>query len=336
MSRSESLKTWGLVHAFLQQGSLAKAALAEGIELSDASRRMTALEKLMGVSLLDRSTRPAGATENLKRYAACASRIARASRDIDRITAAIHAEASPALRTVRLSLPVNMDKAGVLTALQQYESSHPDVRIELSADSGIPMLLAGKTDISMGGYLLQLPELFAMHVEESYNFLMATKAYLKRHGTPQTIDDLADPKHRVLLRNHDNLFFSNRLENNGETFYLGDNVNLFYGDAAACRDRLLAGEGIGADLHIGYVSEAIAAGTVVPVLPGWHRAPWSYYVYCRTACAEDSVIRELMAIIQKNAFRSITNQWRFWYRRLGLPDPVKRNARRTLRQTDGT
>ncbi len=330
MSRSESLRTWALVHAFLQHGSLAKAALAEGIELSDASRRMSALEKLLGVPLLDRTTRPAGATENLKRYAACASRIARASRDIDRITAAIHAEAAPAsVRTVRLSLPVNMDKAAVLSALQQFEDSHPDVRIELSADSGIPQLLAGKTDISMGGYLMQLPELFAMHVEESYNFLMATKAYLKRHGTPKTIEDLESPRHRVLLRNHDNLFFSNRLESSsGETFYLGDNVNLFYGDAAACRDRMLAGEGIGADLHIGYVSEAIAAGTVVPVLPGWHRAPWSYYVYCRTSCADDPVIRELMAIVQKNAFRSIANQWRFWYRRLGLPTPVKSRIRR--------
>ena len=52
MSRAESLKTWGLVHAFLRQGSLAKAAVAENLELSDASRRMSALEKNLGLTLL--------------------------------------------------------------------------------------------------------------------------------------------------------------------------------------------------------------------------------------------------------------------------------------------
>ncbi len=321
MSRGESLKTWGLVHAFLREGSLAKAAATEGLELSDASRRMAALEKNLGLPLMDRRTRPALVTENLKRFSACASRIARASRDIDRIAGEIRAEKRPdTVRTLRVSLPVNMDKRTLLAAIQAYETNHPQQRIELSADSGLTELLAGRTDISMGGYLFERKELFSIPVEKSYNFLMATRRYLDTHGTPETIEDLTRPCHRVLLRNRDNRFYNNRLENNGETFYLGDNVSIFYGDAAACRDQLLAGEGIGADLSVGFVADAIEAGVVIPVLPGWHRTPWHYHVYCRSESAEDPVIREVMALVRNNAFRSLVSQWQYWYRRLGLPD----------------
>ena len=320
MSRAESLKTWGLVHAFLRQGSLAKAAVAENLELSDASRRMSALEKNLGLTLLDRRTRPAQATETLKRFAACAARIARASRDIDRLADEIRAETRPAsVRTLRVSLPANMDKRTVLAALQAFGANHPSLRIELSADSGLSQLMSGKTDISMGGYLLERPELFSITVEKSYNFLMATRRYLDTHGTPETIEDLTNSRHRILLRNRDNRFYSNRLENKDAVFYLGENVNVFYGDAAACRDQMLAGEGIGADLSVGYVADAIEAGVVLPVLPGWHRTPWHYHVYCRSESAEDPVIREVMALVKNNAFRSLTSQWQYWYRRLGLP-----------------
>lgn len=74
---------------------------------------------------------------------------------------------------------------------------------------------------------------------------------------------------------------------------------------------------------MGYVSEFIAHGTVRAVLPGWHREPWIFYVYCRASDSQDRLIREVMALIAKNAFAQISNRWEFWYERLGLPQPVE-------------
>lgn len=316
----DSLRTWLLIHACARQGSLAQAALSLSMDLADASRRLSALERELGFSLLDRAKRPARPTENLLRVDRYASCISKACRDIDLLAAKIRAEReAPRMRTVRISLPINMDKAGLLAAFHAYQEIHRMVRIELSADSGIPSLIAGKTDISMGGYLLEKPELFWLPVEDCYNFLMATPKYIERHGEPHRVEDLLLPQHRVLLRNHGNLFFSNKLENGEQSFYLGANANVFYGDAAACRDMMLSGDGIAMDLNVGYVAEYLAAGSIVPVLPGWHRTPFRFHVYCRRSESEDALIRELMSLVQKVAFRSISNQWRFWYRHLGLP-----------------
>ena len=102
---------------------------------------------------------------------------------------------------------------------------------------------------------------------------------------------------------------------------LHQGTNVFYGDAEACREMLVTGGGIATDLSVGYVSEFIANSTIHSVLPGWHREPWTFYVYCRAAQSEDKLIREVMALIAKSAFAQISNRWEFWYKRLGLPFP---------------
>lgn len=235
--RAESLKTWRLIHACCRQGSLAKAAMSEGMELSDASRRIAAIEAALGFRLLDRSTRPAGLTDNIRRLAPAAAKIARAAREIETIAREIREEESAEreVRTIRLSLPINMDRSSLLLALHEFEKSR-GVRIELSADSGIPALVAGKTDVSMGGYEVSDPAVFSEPAERSYNFLMATGRYLERHGRPERVEDLA--RHRLLLRNHSNRFFSNCIENDGTRFYIPESFSIFHGDASSCREML--------------------------------------------------------------------------------------------------
>lgn len=325
-----SIKTWRLLHALNKTGSLTAAAQQEAIELSEASRRIAALESELGLQLLDRSKRPAELTDTARRLDGQAGRIARAYKSAMELAEKIGREEAKqkAQRTVRISLPVNLDKVGLLSAIYEYESRRKDIQFEFSADSGIPALLAGSTDISMGGYLWDGQGVFALPVGRCFNFLMATENYIRHHGQPQSIEDLLDGKHRLLMRNPKNRFFSNKLTNGRQSVYVGPHANVFYGDAEACREMLVSGGGIATDLSVGYVSEFLANGTVRAVLPGWHREPWTFYVYCRAAQSEDKVIREVMALIAKSAFSQISNQWEFWYKRLGLPMPEEIALRR--------
>lgn len=275
--------------------------------------------------LLDRSKRPAVVTQAAKRLDVYAGRISKSYISLIDLANEIHKEVErqKTFRTIRISLPVNFDKVGLLAALYAYESKHEDLRLEFSADSGIPALLSEETDISMGGYLWNGKEVFSLPVARCFNFLMASDAYIRRNGMPEKIGDLLDGKHRLIMRNRNNRFFSNKLTDGVQTAYIGSRADVFYGDAETCREMLISSRGIAVDLSVGYVSEFIAQGTVRPVLPGWHREPWTYYVYCREAQAEDHLVRELMAFIAKNAFSQISNQWEFWYRRLGLPIPTE-------------
>lgn len=323
MKASLNLKNLALLHSLCKVKTLSRASEREMMELSEASRRISALEAELGFALLDRSKRPAAVTQAAKRLDVYTGRISKAYVSLLRVVNEIHEEADKqrSFRTIRISLPVNFDKVGLLSALYAYESKHEGLRLEFSADSGIPSLLAGETDISMGGYLWSSKGVFSLPVGRCFNFLMASDTYIRRNGAPEKISDLLDGKHRLIMRNRNNRFFSNRLTDGLQTVYLSSKADVFYGDAEACREMLVSGRGIAVDLSVGYVSEFIAQGTVRPVLPGWHREPWTYHLYCREAQVEDRVIRELMAFIARNAFSQISNQWEFWYRQLGLPMP---------------
>ena len=62
MDLIDNLAVWRLVNACAARKSLSEAALAENIDLAAASRMISQLEKRLGFSLLDRSTRPAKPT----------------------------------------------------------------------------------------------------------------------------------------------------------------------------------------------------------------------------------------------------------------------------------
>lgn len=325
MKASINLKNLALLHSLCRVKTLSRAAEREMMDLSEASRRLSALESEFGFDLLDRSKRPGVVTQAAKRLDAYAGRISKSYVSLLEVVNEIHKdlEKQKSLRTIRISLPVNFDKVGLLAALYSYESKHEGLRLEFSADSGIPALLGEETDISMGGYLWSGKGVFSLPAGKCFNFLMASDAYVRRNGLPEKIGDLLEGKHRLIMRNRNNRFFSNKLTDGVQTVYVGAKADVFYGDAEACREMLISSRGIAVDLSVGYVSEFIAQGTVRPVLPGWHREPWTYYVYCRAAQAEDHVVRELMAFIAKNAFSQISNQWEFWYRQLGLPMPLE-------------
>lgn len=56
----------------------------------------------------------------------------------------------------------------------------------------------------------------------------------------------------------------------------------------------------------------------MPVLPGWHRTKWEDAVCCRTALADNPLVRELMQMIREANAHAFTDNWRFRYDRFGM------------------
>lgn len=55
-------------------------------------------------------------------------------------------------RSLRISLPVNMDRSVFFEALQNLPIKHPGLQLEFCADVGQQALLEGKADIAWFGY----------------------------------------------------------------------------------------------------------------------------------------------------------------------------------------
>lgn len=319
MKASDSIAAWRLVRACASAGSLSVAASGEGLDLASASRLIARLEEELGVTLLDRSRRPAQPTEAMASLASSAAGLLRAQRDIRRTAERFAGRKESGLRRIRVSLPINWCREAVLTALRRFEERSPGVRFDYLADMAFPGILEGAVDIACVSWVPENPGVFSLRVSNDIPVMLASTAYIRHFGAPQSVEELASRE--IWLRTASNLSSCRLLECGRERFQLPEGANLHYADADACRRAVLLGYGIGIDLTFGLMAEAIVSGAVQPVLPQWHRRPWQRTVICPARLASDPVIRGAMQTIRSATLRSFIDDWPFWYSRLGLPRP---------------
>src|SRR6202161_1242105 len=111
-------------------GSYTAAAEALGLQTSKLSRRIGALERELGVRLLNRTTRKLSLTETGKTFHRhCVALIAEAEAAKD----AIDQTLSSPRGVVRVSCPTGLLQGGVADILARYLTAHPQGRIALEA-----------------------------------------------------------------------------------------------------------------------------------------------------------------------------------------------------------
>ncbi|MDO5532802.1 LysR family transcriptional regulator, partial [Sutterella sp.] len=287
----DTLLFWNLILACQRTKSLAKACVQMNLSLSAGSKLIAAFEEETDLTLLDRSTRPAGLTGNLERLLPVAARMVKAHADAERAVQTLRAEAAGDFihgRVVRICLPVNVRSNTMLERLLTYADANPGLRLEFLGDDGFRRLMKGEVEIAQFGFHPKRPELRADFIRTNAFLMLASRRFCERHGLPKTVEELE--RFRVAIRNPENRSFSRRLRNGDRTFFLPDGPNLVYADTITCRDLLLSGQAISLDVSISTVLAELKAGLLVPVLPGWHRKPNDTYVCCHMRFSGDPVI----------------------------------------------
>lgn len=321
MQKINDAQSWKLFVRMCETKNLTEAAIQASIDPARASKILHKLELELGVSLVDHSKRPLEVKPAALRLLAPAKRWLRTHNALLREAAGIASETMHRqdVRTVRVSIPINTYRRTILNALQQFSQRHPEVQLEILADAGLPALINGVVDVAHYGFLPNSSEVFTMPLGKNWTFLMTCASYVKRYGKPESIEDLC--AHRLILRNRSNLSVCERLACRNESFYISSDQPTFRGDASACREMLLRGEGIAVDMDVGYVCDELACGQIVPVLPGWHRDPWLESVCCRIGLKSDPLVREIMSAIVRCSSISAFDRWPFWYKHFRLPMP---------------
>jgi DNA-binding transcriptional LysR family regulator len=170
-------------------GSYTAAAEALGLQTSKLSRRVGALEKELGVRLLNRTTRRLSLTDAGKTFHRhCVALIAEAEAAKD----AIGQTLSSPRGMVRMSCPTGLLQAGVADILVRYLAANPQVQIALDAtnrkvdvvDEGIDVALRVRfppledSDLAMRSFGL------------STIILVASPAFVAARGQPQALADV--------------------------------------------------------------------------------------------------------------------------------------------------
>lgn len=170
-------------------GSLRKAAGDQGVTPQAASQSLTQLESHLGVRLFHRTTRRLSLTDEGEAF------LAAARPGLQTLQRALHSarkgseEVSGPLRIVG---PRSMMVQILPPILDEFCKRHPDVRPDVQLDDKIGNWVESRVDV--GFRIGSSPDsgVIARRLLPLQLVVCASPAYLLAHGTPTSIDDLAN------------------------------------------------------------------------------------------------------------------------------------------------
>lgn len=176
-----------------QSGSFSAAALRLGKDASTVSRRVGALEARLGVRLFERTTRHVALTEAGASYLARMTAVLEEISDAD---ARMSAHRNVPQGLLRITVPRSFGRLWVAPLLPAFLEQHPGVRVEAHYADHFVDLVGEGFDVAIRLGQLRDSTLVARRLARFGRGLVASPAYLRRHGTPRKPQDL--PRHRCL------------------------------------------------------------------------------------------------------------------------------------------
>jgi DNA-binding transcriptional LysR family regulator len=167
--------------------SFTAAANTAGVTPAAVSRSIARLEERLGVRLFVRTTRQIRLTDGGKRYfEECRSALQQLMEAERAVTGGQAAPAGP----LRISVPTPYGHYRLLPVLPQFRRLYPDVTFEVHVSNRNIDFGGESYDMAIRGRAPDDSSLIARKLEDAELVLVASPAYLKRAGTPKSIDDL--------------------------------------------------------------------------------------------------------------------------------------------------
>lgn len=185
--------------AVAEHGGFAAASRHLGRDSSVITRRIAALEKRLGIRLIERTTRRMAFTEAGAAYLQRVRGVLEELALADAEAAALNPQPRGLLR---LSLPQAYGRLCVAPLLPAFLAAHPAVDLEVRYTDRFADLVAEGIDLAVRLGQLRDSGLVARPLARFERGLYASPAYLRRHGRPQTPAELRGHAALALL-SHD-------------------------------------------------------------------------------------------------------------------------------------
>jgi len=257
-------------------GSFAEAARQLGLTRSAVSKAVMELEQLLGVRLLDRTTRHVHPTQaGLAYYERCVAVLA-AIEESELEVSRLHQEPRGVLK-VNAPMSFGTRYLGDVTAA--FMQRYPELRVELTLDDRFVDPLAAGFDITVRIGILEDSSLVARRVAPARRLLVASPDYLATHGMPLTPADLA--QHRCLHYGHSTSSQSWQLRSKGKVMHVPIRAYLCSNNGEVLRAAAIGGTGI-AELPTFIVGPDIEAGRLRAVMCDYPAVDFGIYaLYAR-------------------------------------------------------
>jgi DNA-binding transcriptional LysR family regulator len=241
-------------------GSISGAARSLRSPKSSVSRSLVRLEEAVGTRLIERSTRHLRLTDAgllLQRHAR------RILDEVGEAENAIGGLIGVPSGTLKVSVPFTFATGPLADMLPQFLTRCPEVRVALVVDNRSIEILIEEVDVAIRIGPLRDSELIARKLTDFALRVYASPAYLKTHGTPHEVDDLA---HHKLIASVDKRYCWRFHSATGAVQEFEVESTTVVPEPTVTKAVLIAGAGI-ARLPDFLAVDALADGTLIRVLP---------------------------------------------------------------------
>ncbi|RKT25836.1 LysR family transcriptional regulator [Paraburkholderia sp. RAU2J] len=243
----------------VEVGSFVGAAERMEMSAAMASKHVMHLEQQLGARLLNRTTRRVAPTEAGREYY---ERLSQVLTELEEAEQAVGAASVVPQGRLRVSSLSAFGLSHVMAAVADYAAQYPQVTVDMTLSDRVVELIDEGFDVAIraspGG--MKSSSLIARQIATAHLVLCASPAYLRRHGTPKSVADLA---------NHNYLQYAGvsalELATGDASPRVRLSGNLIVNHLEAQRVIVLQGAGI-AMLGTEVIGDDLAARRLVPLL----------------------------------------------------------------------
>jgi DNA-binding transcriptional LysR family regulator len=255
-------------------GSLSATARELGVTPPAATRRLAQMEQRLGVRLANRSSRKVSLTSEGELYLAQATQIVA---DIRAMEESVSSSRAAPKGLLRVNATLGFGRTSIAPLVSRFARRHPEVDVQLQLTDRAINLVEEAYDLGIRFGELPDTRLTARRIMSNRRFLCAAPAYLKRHGTPATPEDLA--QHACILhRQNDEAYATWRLAKGRRTETVKVRGRLSSNDGDVVLGWALDGHGILVRSEWD-AAKYLDSGRLAAVLPDWHLPSADLYAY---------------------------------------------------------
>jgi DNA-binding transcriptional LysR family regulator len=276
----------------VELGSIRRAAVAQGVTPQAASQAIAQLEEHLGVRLLHRTTRSLAMTDEGQRFLETTQpALAELQRALDQARDARDLIAGP----LRIVGPVSSFASILMPVLDEFCTLHPGVQPEVQLDDGRSNWVMDRVDVGFRIGASPDEGVIARRLFPVQLMVCAAPAYLKRHGAPQSLEELA--QHRCSAFRHPSTgqVLPWYLSIGGEVVHRPVAGHLTTNNIELELQAVLCGQVLGQVSNLSAASH-VRAGRLVPLLPQHMTDHIGVHLYYGSRAAQPRRVRAFIAL----------------------------------------
>ncbi len=269
-------------------GNFTGAANKLDTSVAQISRKVSSLEKHLGVKLLQRTTRSVSLTEAGTQYFQQALPALKALEDAQLSVSAL--QASPQ-GLIKLTAPVAFGEAFIAPLLNTFMQKYAGISVQCTFSNEKLDIVELGLDLAIRIGKLEDSTLVAKKLATRHLFVCGSRDYFKEQGQPKSIEALKEHSLLVGSQPHWRLLIDNKIQ----TIPVQGRVR--YNSGNALCSAAVAGLGI-AQLPGFYVRKALASGQLIEIFPEYkdkQEAIWAVFPSNRNVAPKIRLLVDFLA-----------------------------------------